>query len=126
MCFIIVKARELQAKVAPDDPDSGSNPTDDRGIDILEDFLDDPTYEEFAGAIDELNVEQKVQLLTMAWIGRGDYSAVEWAEAYREARDAMDADLVTYLAGSPLIGDYLEDGYNQLGYSCEDYGLDRL
>ena len=34
--FIIVKAREFDEEVAPTDPDSGSNPTDDREVDVLE------------------------------------------------------------------------------------------
>jgi hypothetical protein len=33
--FIIVKAREFDEQVAPTDPDSGSNPTDDRAVDVL-------------------------------------------------------------------------------------------
>ena len=32
-CFIVVKARAFDAKVEVDDPDSGSNPADDRAID---------------------------------------------------------------------------------------------
>ena len=33
--FIIVKAREFDEQVAPTDPDSGSNPTDDGEVDVL-------------------------------------------------------------------------------------------
>src|SRR5690606_15555991 len=53
--FIIEKAREFDAKVEPDDPESGSNPSDDKAIDVLEDLADDPTLEELKGAIDGLN-----------------------------------------------------------------------
>ena len=34
--YIIVKAREFDEKVAPTDPESGSTPTDDRDVDVLE------------------------------------------------------------------------------------------
>ena len=34
--FILMKARELDAKVEESDPDSGSNPSDDRSVDVLE------------------------------------------------------------------------------------------
>ena len=46
VCFIIVKARELDVKVAPEELDEGSNPTDDAMQRILEDYADDPTREE--------------------------------------------------------------------------------
>jgi len=26
----------------------------------------------------------------------------------------------------PMLGDYLEDGLDELGYSCEDFEIDRL
>jgi hypothetical protein len=41
--YIIVKAREFDEKDAPSDPGSGSNPSDDKEVDILEDYRDDPT-----------------------------------------------------------------------------------
>jgi hypothetical protein len=34
--YIIVKAREFDEQVEPTDPDSGSNPADDREVDVLE------------------------------------------------------------------------------------------
>jgi hypothetical protein len=38
VCFVIVKLRQLQAQVAgDDDADSGSNPTDDHFVEVLED-----------------------------------------------------------------------------------------
>ena len=41
--FILMKARELDAKVEESDPDSGSNPSDDRSVDVLEDAPRIPT-----------------------------------------------------------------------------------
>ena len=46
VCFIILKARELDVKVAPEELSGGSNPTDDGMQSILEDYADDPTREE--------------------------------------------------------------------------------
>ena len=53
--YIIVKAREFDAKVPPVEPHSGSNATDDGEGEILEDFADDPTAEELKSAIDQLS-----------------------------------------------------------------------
>ncbi len=126
ICFILVKAKEFDALVEPDDPESGSNPTDDREIDVLEDQADNPTLQELAGAISALNADQRSEVLALCWLGRGDYTAADWMEACREARAVQDEQLVQYLIGTPLLGDYLEEGYNQLGHSCEDYALGRL
>jgi len=31
-----------------------------------------------------------------------------------------------YLLGTPLVGDFLEEGLSMLGYSCEEYEIERL
>lgn len=126
VCFIIVKAKELDAKVAPDDPDSGSNAADDREIDILEDFADDPTLQELTEAIDALNTDQHAELLAMLWLGRDDYAVEDWTEALREAEGTVTSSFASYLVGTPLLGDYLEEGYAALGYSCAEYEIGRL
>jgi hypothetical protein len=46
VCFFVVKAREFDVKDVVTDPDSGSNPSDDAMIGVLEDHPDDPTYQE--------------------------------------------------------------------------------
>jgi hypothetical protein len=126
VCFMIIKAKEPDAKVEPDDPDSGSNPADDREIDILEDFADDSTLQELTEVIDTLNDDQRAELLAMVWIGRGDFEPSDWELALTEAAATADAFLASYLVGTPLLGDLLEEGYSQLGYSCEDYEINRL
>jgi hypothetical protein len=126
VCFIIIKARELDAKVAPDDPDSGSNAADDREIDILEDFADDPTLQELTEAIDALNADQHAELLAMLWLGRGDWDVDDWEEALAEAGNTVSASFASYLVGTPLLGDYLDEGYAALGHSCEEYEIGRL
>ena len=39
VCYIVLKAREFDAKVEPTEPDPGSNPTDSGEREILEDYL---------------------------------------------------------------------------------------
>jgi hypothetical protein len=79
VCYIIVKAREFDAKVEIDDPEPASNPSDDKGIDVLEDLPDDPTLEELTGAIQALNDDETLDLVALNW-GRGDYTQ-EWRRA---------------------------------------------
>lgn len=124
VCYLIVKAREFDVKVEPDDPDSGSNPSDDRGIDILEDMRDDPTYEELSGALVALNVDERIDMVALAWLGRGDF------ETFREARKAAAESTVKnwpdYLLGIPLLGDFLEEGLAAIGLDCADIEMERL
>jgi uncharacterized protein DUF3775 len=126
LAYIIVKAREYDAAVAPVDPDSGSNPADDAGRDILEDTRQNPTYQELVGAINSLTDPERVELLALTWLGRGDYTPREWKDALKEARRIHDEKETGYLVGTPLLADYLEEGLSQLGYSIEDYEIGRL
>jgi hypothetical protein len=78
VCYLIVKAREFDVKVEPADPDSGSNPADDKEIDILEDLIDDPTFEEVSSALSALNDDETLDLVALTWIGRGGYSCEDY------------------------------------------------
>jgi hypothetical protein len=118
--FIIVKAREFDEKIADSDPDEGSNPTDDGNADILEDKVDDSTREELAGAIRALNEDEQIELVALAWLGRGTYDLSEWAEALQTARDEHSKRTAQYLLGLPLLGDYLEEGLAAFGETISD------
>ena len=126
LAYIIVKAREYDAEVPAVDPESGSNPADDAERGVLEDTADNPTQEELVGAIDSLNDQERIELLALTWLGRGDYSKDEWRAALAEARRVHDEKETDYLVGTPLLADYLEEGLSQLGYSIEDYEIGRL
>lgn len=126
LAFIIAKAREFDAEVAPVDEDSGSNPSDDSSRDVLEDTPDNPTREELMGAIESLDDPQKVELLALTWLGRGDYSKTQWPDAVREARRVHDEHEADYLVGTPLLAEYLEEALSQLGYSIEEYEIGHM
>ena len=125
VCFLIVKAREFDVKVEPDDPDA-ANAGDDGDIDVLEDRRDDPTYAEIMGTLEALNEDELAELVAMTWIGRGDYDADDWEEAKEQARERGTKGTAEYLLGTPLLGDYLENGFNELGHSCEEIEDDHL
>ena len=119
--FILLKAREFDAKVEGADPDEGSNPSDDRSIDVLDFQPDDAAEEELTGAIESLNEDERLDLIALAWIGRGDFSFDEWREAHRSARDVDPHEVARYLREMPSLSDYLEEALGQLGLSIEDY-----
>lgn len=126
VAYIIAKAREFDAEVPPEGLETGSNAADDGERGVLEDTPDNPTEEELRGAIEALNDPERIELLALLWLGRGDYTKEEWRTALLEARHAHDRNEADYLIGTPLLGDYLEEGLAQLGLSIEDYEIDRM
>jgi hypothetical protein len=115
----------VQRQGSGDGPDEGSNPSDDKAIDIMEFQPDDVVEEEVASAIEALNDDQKLDLIALAWIGRGDFSFDEWAEARNSAREVEPAQIARYILGMPTVSDYLEAALSQLGYSLDDYSATR-
>jgi hypothetical protein len=118
--FIIIKAREFDAKVDPVELDPGSNPTDDDQREVLEDYADDPTYIELVEAIEGLNEDELIELVALVWLGRGDYEAAEWSQALEAAREAHNERTADYLVGTPNLSDELDEGLAKLGLSIED------
>jgi uncharacterized protein DUF3775 len=120
LAYIVEKAREFDAEV-PSDFEEGSNAADDDERQILLDTPDNPTEQELRDAIDGLGVPERQELLALMWLGRGDYDAESWSEALRQARETQTATETNYLVGTPLLGDYLEEGASALGLSLEDF-----
>ena len=115
--YIIVKAREFDAKVEPVEDDPGSNAADDGEREVLEDYADDPTLAELREAIEDLNEDEIIDLIAIAWIGRGDFEGSEWKEARTLANERHRGRSSEYLIGMPALGDYLEEGLAELGIS---------
>ena len=125
VCHVIVKARQFDAKEAPADEDSGSNPADDGMTDVLEDLPDDPTYRELTAFIRSLDEDEQAWLVALAWIGRGTYDPNECSEALKTARDQHNKRTAEYLTRLPLLGDYLEEGLAAFGASCAAFETGR-
>jgi Protein of unknown function (DUF3775) len=126
VCFVVIKARELAVKVAPEELDDASNASDDGMQRILEDYADDPTYEELQSFLMAQSDDELKELLALAWIGRGDYGADAWDEVLDEVRDVREQHTVDYLLGTPLLADYLEEALSQFGLSCAEFEIGRL
>jgi len=126
VCYIIIKAREFDVKDLVTEPDPGSNPTDDKMIAVLENHADDPVIRELTACIASLSEDEQIDLVALAWLGRGDYTADDWASVREEAARAHNERTARYLLGMPLLSDYLEEGLNLLGFSCEPFEINRL
>ncbi|HOP21198.1 MAG TPA: DUF3775 domain-containing protein [Parvularculaceae bacterium] len=124
--FIVMKAREFEGKTPSSGLEEGSNPTDDKDVAILEDSEDDATEEELTAALAELNEDEKIDVLALTWVGRGDFTMEEWDAAREEARGTVDKHFVRYLVETPLFSDYLEEGLALAGHDLDEYERDHF
>ncbi len=120
VCFIVVKARDFDAKDVVTDPDDSSNATDDAMLSVLEDHKDDPVVQEISAAIFGMTEDEQIDLVTLAWLGRGDGTLEDWDELRAEAARAHNKRTASYLLGMPLLPDHLEEGLAQFGMSCDE------
>ena len=123
VAWVIMRAREFEAKVSAFD-DGDPETADEDGAGILENRADDSTISELTGFFQGLNDDEEVELVALAWIGRGTYSAEEWDEAVATARAERNTRTERYLLGMPQLADYLEDGLDAIGISPADAEAD--
>jgi hypothetical protein len=120
VCYLIIKAREFDAKVAVVEPDPGSNPSDEDMRGVLEDYPDDPVDTEIRTLVDDMNVDEQIDLVTLLWLGRSESTADEWSALREEAAAAHSDHTADYLLGTPLLSDYLAEGLSRLGHDWTD------
>lgn len=134
VCFIILRARELQEEELIEDPDNGDD-GDTFDLDHQEAFdeLDgheppeaNPLQDELEGFIEGLSEEEKLELIALTWVGRGDFTRDEWREAVEAAAERQNERTVDYLLGIPTLSDYLEEGLDVFGLSCADFDEGRM
>lgn len=118
---ILAKARQFDVKDGVTDPDSGSNASDDMMLSVLEDHADDPVRNELVAMIRALNVDEQIDLVALAWLGRGDGDVADWDELRSEAARARNNRTAEYLLGMPILSDYLEEALSQFGHSSEEF-----
>ena len=126
VCFLIVKAREFDVQDVDTELESGSNPSDDRMIDVLEESKDNPVAQEIRVFIAELGEEEKADLIGLMRLGRGDGTMEDWAAMRDEGLREHAGRVAAYLMGKPLLSDYLEEGLSQFGFSCAEFEIGRL
>ena len=71
VCFIVIKAREFDAKDIVTIPDEASNASDDRMISVLENHTDDPVVAELKSFIGALTEDEQIDLVALTWLGGG-------------------------------------------------------
>ena len=115
--WIIVKAREFDVK---DTDIDDTNDDTDNPLGVLEDRADDPSQGELTSWISDLTDSQKYELVALFWLGRDDGDASDFPDLLAQARGEQGKSTSRYLLGSPLLGDYLEEGLEKLGIDTSE------
>jgi hypothetical protein len=115
VAFIIMAAREVEA---PDEADGdASNPIDDGFTSTLDERGENAGRRELVDAIVSLDEEEQVELVALAWTGRGDFEPAEWADAVKQARERREGSTVRYLAGMETLAENLDEGLARFNLS---------
>ena len=113
--FIVSKARQS------DDSAVEMDIAIDSDDDLPEDHSKSTDRSELSGFIRGLNVDEQIDLVTLMWLGRGDGDLDNWRDLRNEATRAHNNRTASYLIGTPMLADYLEEALSQFGKSFEDF-----
>ena len=89
--------------------------------DLPEDHSKGTDRSELSGFIRGLNVDEQIDLVALMWLGRGDGDLDSWRDLRAEASRAHNNRTASYLIGTPMLADYLEEALTQFGKSFEDF-----
>jgi hypothetical protein len=126
VCYVVVKARQFDAKEGSVDGQSESASGDENTREVLTDLVGDAAYDELLEFIRGLDEDGQCALVALMWVGRGDFDKDSWDEALKVAHDEHNQRTAEYLLGTPLLADYLEEGLAEFGRSCIDIAQGRL
>jgi hypothetical protein len=113
--FIIAKSRQSESSAAGLDQEAVS------GDDMPEDHSERTDRAELSGFIRGLNEDEQIDLVALMWLGRGDGELGNWRELRAEASRAHNNRTASYLIGTPMLADYLEEAMSGFGLSSEDF-----
>lgn len=119
VCFLILRARVFHSQEGVVFPEITDSPSDDWALQALAAHHGDSLFQEFKSTIDDLEPDQQQEVVALMWLGRDEFSVDEWEAAREEARNSWTESTAEYLIGHPQLSDYLLEGLDLLGYSCD-------
>lgn len=128
VCFVVTLLREYEnSELLGDEADSGTqeaSPLEAEDVDVYTqhetDYRNEPVRQELESFINDLPEDQQTDLVALMWLGRDNGSEDDWPSIREEAAQAHNARTALYLLGSPLASDFIEDGLETLGFTCEN------
>jgi len=119
VCRLVELARGFHAQEEVVIDEEPGDPGDDFLVRMLAGHSGDHTLEQFRAVIADLEPDQQQQIVALLWLGRGDFTLEEWPEALEQAADNWNERTADYLIAHPLLPDYLLEGLDQHGYTCD-------
>ena len=119
VCFLISMARVFHSQEGVVIPDTPGSPSEDWALQALAAHSGDSVFQEFKSTIDDLEPDQQQEVVALMWLGRDEFSVDEWEAAREEARNSWTESTAEYLIAHPHLSDYLLEGLDLLGYSCD-------
>ncbi len=77
---------------------------------------DGVTFEQLTSFIDGLSEDEKIDMVALMWVGRGDGMLDEWNDLREEAARLRNRRTATYLLARPQLADHLEEGLAEFGF----------
>jgi len=107
---IVDLAHEFHAQDDVTFDEDPSGPDEFWSRQMSDDYAEDAYYRALKTSINDLEPDQQVSLVALMWLGRGDFSIVEWEEALANAEGSWNDHTADYLIGTSLLADYLQEG----------------
>jgi hypothetical protein len=111
--FIIDKAHEFHGREEVTFPEEPMSANLESARQVNANYNGDPYYQELKNTIEDLEPDQQISLVSLMWLGRGDYSVGEFGEALKHAAHSWNDHTADYLIGTSLLADYLAEGVEQ-------------
>jgi hypothetical protein len=119
VCDFIEAAREVAGKV-PSTAGDHTTTGDDSKLVTIEDYPgEDDRRQQMVEFVGGLNIDEQIDLLALIMLGRGDYDIAEWDIAVAEAQGRIAARDPDFMIGDAALPEYLGDGLEALGRSCD-------
>ena len=115
VCFVILRAREFEGRDSQA-LDMGSGwtpwkpPDDPHGVLKLQ--------AEISAYIQALSEDERLDLISLTWLGCGKHTVADWLSLRAEARRTCPTQTTAYLLGTPRFADRLEEGLARFGTAC--------
>ena len=98
--------------LVPDDP---TDPWDEWSMELLALHERNEPLVRLREELDRLALEERLNLVALMWLGRGDYPGEDWEGARRAAMAARDGYVTEYLAATAQLAELLRRGASKLG-----------
>ncbi len=107
---LILRTRAAMAQIGHDTDEEGNLDDDGAGGISVRDLSDDTLIM----AIDDLEPDQRAELVALFWIGRGDMEPEEWDDAVELATERDKGSTAEYLLSHPHLAEHWDDALDRI------------